>query len=523
MRSDRPHRPPMARWEFPVPLDRASGVPVYLQIARALAEDVRRGRLRPGDRLPGSRALAFGLGLNRNTVVAAYRELEAEGWITGAESSGTFVSSALPVDVPRAFGVVRREIPARPGFDLAPPPKFSLDPVFPSDTLGFGTGMPDTRLMPADALARAYRRAVRVNGRRVLDYRTCGRCVTMLEDGAYGSRELRAALATMLAATRRLAASWETIAITRGAQMAIGLAARALLEPGDVVALEELGSRPAREAFRQAGARIEAVPVDADGVDVDAVRTLAEREPRLKLVSVTPHHQFPTTVTLSPGRRLQLLELARRHRLAILEDDYDHEFHYDAQPILPLASVDTAGVVVYVGTLSKILAPGLRIGYVVAPRPVVDRIAVLRQIADRQGDLAGEVAVAQLLEDGDVTRHVRRMRAVYHGRRDFLAAALRRELGSALSFDVPTGGMAIWARAAEGLDVERWARLAIEEGTAFYTAGYFAVDERPRNALRLGFSSLDESETLEAVRRLERARRRLVSAPRFAPSAAAGR
>jgi GntR family transcriptional regulator/MocR family aminotransferase len=510
----------MARWEFPIPVDRASDVPVYLQVARALAEDMRRGRLKPGDRLPGSRALAAGLSLNRNTVVAAYRELEAEGWITGAEASGTFVSSDLPVNVPRAFGAVRHEVPGEPGFDLTPAPRIGLDPVIPRGTLSFGTGLPDLRLIPVDALARAYHRAIRRDSERVLAYHTCGRCVTALVDGVYGARELRAALAAMLAATRRLAASWETVLVTRGAQMAIGLVARALLQPGDVAALEELGNLTAREAFRQTAARIELIPVDREGLDVGAVQALAEREPRLKVVSVTPHHQFPTTVTLSPGRRMQLLELARRHRFAILEDDYDHEFHYDAHPILPLASVDTAGVVVYVGTLSKILAPGLRLGYVVAPRPVVDRLAMLRVIADRQGDLAGEVAVAQLLQNGDVMRHVRRMRSVYRSRRDFLAAALRRELGEALRFSVPTGGMGVWAEADDGLDVDRWETLAREEGTSFYPGSAFALDMKPRTALRLGFSNLDESEILEAVRRLERARRRLASS-RFAPAAAA--
>ena len=455
MRSTRPHLPPMARWEFPIPVDRASDVPVYVQIARSLADDVRRGRLRPGDRLPGSRALALGLGVNRNTVVAAYRQLEAEGWIMSSEASGTFVSSGLPGDVPRAFGVLRREVPPRSGFDLAPPPEHALGPVFRKGNLDFGSGTPDVRLLPVTALARAYRRAMDANGRRVLDYQTCGRSALELEDGSYGSRDLRRTLAGMLAATRGLAASWENVIVTRGSQMGLVLAARALLGPGDVVAVEEMGSRPVHAALRQSGAVLAPVAVDAEGVDVEAIRELAEHEPRLKAVYITPHHQCPTTVTLGQGRRLALLELARRRRFAILEDDYDHEFHWESQPVLPMASVDTAGVVVYVGTLSKILAPGLRIGYVVAPRPLVDRLAVLRQIADLQGDLIGEVAIADLLEGGEVARHVRRIRRITRDRRDLLTTALRKEIGAALSFDTPTGGMAIWARVAEDLDVER--------------------------------------------------------------------
>lgn len=502
----------MLRWEFPLSLDRTSDVPVFLQVARAIGEDIRRGRLKPGDRLPGTRFLAKELGVNRNTVVAGYRELEAEGWVTGAEASGTFVSSELPCAVPRAFGLLRSAVPTRAAFDLAPPPGLGLAPVRPRGTLNFGTGTPDLRLVPVGPLARAYRRALKARGHEVLGYQTCGRSAVALEDGAYGSRALRGALARMLASTRGLAAGWENLIVTRGSQMGLLLVARALLVPGDVLAMEELGSKPVREAFRQHGAQLELLPVDGEGLRVDAVRALADREPRLRAVYLTPHHQHPTTVTLGPGRRLELLELARKRRIAIIEDDYDHEFHYEARPILPMASVDTAGVVIYVGTLSKILAPGLRIGYVVAPRPLVDRLAILRLAVDLQGDLAVEAAVAELIEDGELGRHVRRVRRLYNERRDLLASALEAELGSDVSFRVPGGGMALWVRAAEGLDVDRWAALGVEEGVAFLTAKFFAFDDAPRPFLRLGFTSLTEAEILEGVKRLGRARRRLGSA-----------
>ena len=249
----------------------------------------------------------------------------------------------------------------------------------------------------------------------------------------------------MLAATRGLAAGPDDLLITRGSQMALELVARALVTPGDVVAVEAIGYVPARAAFALAGARLVPMPVDGQGLDVDALEALARRGP-VRAVYLTPHHQYPTTVTLSPGRRLRLLEVARAHRIAVIEDDYDHEFHYDGRPVLPLASVDRAGVVVYVGTLSKILAPGLRIGYVVAPAPLLERLATLRAVLDTQGDPAIEDAVAELLEDGEVQRHVRRVRRIYRDRRDALADALRRDLAGHVSFDVPAGGVAFWAR-----------------------------------------------------------------------------
>src|SRR5262249_52253572 len=278
-----------------------------------------------------------------------------------------------------------------------------------------------------------------------------------------GHERLRAALASMVSTVRGLAAGPESVLVTRGSQMGLDLLARTLIAPGDVVAVEAFGYRPAWEALRLAGARLVPLPVDAGGLRIDALEDLAARE-RVRAVYVTPHHQYPTTAVLTPGRRLALLALARAQRIAIIEDDYDHEFHYDGRPVLPLASADDAGVVVYVGTLSKILAPGLRIGFVVAPAPLVDRLAAVRSFVDRQGDRAVERAVAELLEDGDVQRHARRVRRIYQGRRDALAEALGRELGTVISFAPPAGGMALWARVDPSVDPDAWAERALSKG-----------------------------------------------------------
>jgi GntR family transcriptional regulator/MocR family aminotransferase len=308
----------------------------------------------------------------------------------------------------------------------------------------------------------------------------------------------------MLAATRGRAAGPDDLLITRGSQMALYLVARALVAPGDVVAVESLGYVPARAAFRLAGARLVPLPLDEHGLDAGALETLARQGP-VRAVYLTPHHQYPTTVTLSPGRRLQLLEVARAHRITVVEDDFDHEFHYDGRPVLPLASVDRAGVVVYVGTLSKILAPSLRLGYVVAPAPLLARLADLRSTIDTMGDPALEDAIAELVEDGEVQRHVRRVSRRYQSRRDALARCLRRDLPD-LSFAVPAGGVAFWARVLDGTDVDEWARRALERGVFFSPGRVFAFDERPLPFLRLGFACLTEDEIAEAVRRMAASR-----------------
>jgi GntR family transcriptional regulator/MocR family aminotransferase len=236
-------------------------------------------------------------------------------------------------------------------------------------------------------------------------------------------------------------------------------------------------------------------------MDVEALERLASRT-RLRLVYVTPHHQYPTTVTLKAARRLKLLALARAGRLAILEDDYDHEFHYDGRPVLPLASADHAGHVVYVGTLSKVLAPGLRVGYVVAPEPVRRAIAAIRSLLDIQGDLATEAAIAALVEDGELQRHVARARRVYASRRDVLASSLKRALGDAVEFTPAAGGMALWVHLRGGGDVEAWARRSVERGVSWYPGRRYAFDGQPRPFARLSFAWLDERELKEAVKRM---------------------
>jgi GntR family transcriptional regulator/MocR family aminotransferase len=477
-------------WDPAITLDADASLPAYLRIARAVADDVRRGRLKPGAELPGSRTLATSLGVHRNTVLAAYRELAAEGWIETSAARGTFVTEALPDAKPRRFTTAARAaVPARVGFDLGP----AIEPLPsppPKNLLALAGGVPDLRFVPAEALARAYRRALKAEPRTALDY-----------GDPRGHERLRAALASMLSALRGLAAEPDQVLVTRGSQMGIDLAARALIAPGDVVAVESFGYRPAWEALRLAGAKLVPLPVDGDGLDVAALEALAARE-RVRAVYVTPHHQYPTTAVLSPGRRISLLALCRAQRIAVIEDDYDHEFHYQGRPILPLASADDAGVVIYVGTLSKILAPGLRIGFVVAPEPLIARLATIRALVDRQGDRAVERAVAELLEDGEVQRHARRARRIYEARRAALAEALAKRLGDALSFTLPAGGMALWARAADGIDVDAWAARALEAGVVLHTGKRFAFDGRRRPFLRLGFAALTEKEIAEAVRRV---------------------
>jgi GntR family transcriptional regulator/MocR family aminotransferase len=496
MNSDRPVSDGLrAGRDLQLQLDASGGEPLFLQISRAITGDIQRGRLRPGVRLPGTRTLAESLDVHRNTVIAAYAELTSEGWIESSRASGTFVARSLPTVRPRAFittPAAARGRPARTGFELRGPAP-SVEAPLADDVYLMVGGVPDARLAPVTELARAYGRALRQHSQELLSYA-----------GPHGHPRLRAALAEMLTTTRGLATDADDVLVTRGSQMALDLTARALIEPGDVIAVESLGYRYAWETFKRYGAKLVPIPIDEQGLDVDALAELSERGP-VRAVCVTPHHQYPTSVTMSASRRVALLALAQRKGFAIIEDDYDHEFHFEGRPVLPLASADPAGVVVYIGTMSKILAPGVRVGYVVAPKPLLERLAAHRVFVDRQGDRGIELAVAQLLEDGTVQRCARRARRIYLARRDLLAEQLRRRLGERLSFNVPSGSMAIWARVAPEIDCDRWAERALERKVAIRTARHFAFDGRSRPFVRIGFAALEERELLEAVKLLAQA------------------
>jgi GntR family transcriptional regulator/MocR family aminotransferase len=475
----------------------AGNLPTFLAIARTIAEDARSGRLAPGARLPGSRELAATLGVHRNTVIAAYRELSAEGFVASERGRGTFIAASLPEVKPKrwlARQAMGPSLAARPHFSFEAAPDSARFSPIPKGTLALYGGIPDTRFMPHAALARAYRRALR-DEPSLLDY-----------GDPRGDRRLRATLSAMLRASRGLPVSADDVVVTRGSQMALALLGRVLVRPGDVVAVEAPGYRPAWRALLQPGARLAPVPVDREGLVVDALRALCDSEP-VRAVYVTPHHQYPTTVTMSAARRMALLELARRRRFAIVEDDYDHEFHYEGRPVLPLASADGAGVVLYVGTLSKVLAPGLRAGYLVAPAAVRDAVLALRFDMDRQGDGVGERALAELMEDGELQRHFWRMRRIYQARRDHCLMQLRERLGTWLAVTVPPGGMALWASVQQALPVGPFLDEAARRGVLFQPGSMFTWGQHETQHLRIGYGAFTEREMSTAVARLAEAAR----------------
>jgi GntR family transcriptional regulator/MocR family aminotransferase len=486
----------LPRWDLRLPLDKGARQPLPSQIANAIAERIRNGLLRPGLALPGSRALARSLKVSRNTVFAAYQELEAEGWVRTTRASGTFVSDGC-VDGPQVRTRPRPNADRwnRLGFDAPPFQPLPLLALPEDGRLKWDSGVPDTRLAPHREWSRALGRVLRKHGQALLDY---ARYVPK------STNVLNEALAEMLSATGRFAVSPDNIVVTRGSQMGLYLLAQALIRPGDVVAVDEPGYPNAWEVFRRAGARIAPIAVDESGLRVDDLERLLSRQP-IRALFLTPHHQFPTTVVLSASRRVQLLSLAARERFAVIEDDFDHEFQYEGYPVLPLAASDQNGVVIYVGSLSKVFAPGVRLGYVVAPSPLIGAIRYQRYVLDEQSDLAAEHAVAELFEDGEVQRTLGRARRVYRARRDCLVELLCSRLGGPLEFKTPSGGMALWVRVDPSIDVEAWLKNAMRRGLYFRTGRTFFVEDANRPFMRLGFARWNEAELSQAVTLLAQA------------------
>jgi GntR family transcriptional regulator/MocR family aminotransferase len=351
-------------------------------------------------------------------------------------------------------------------------------------------GSPDSRLAPMDLLLRAYK--------ELLTERNYKKFIP--QGNFSGTLPLREAMTRFLTDTRGLTMSPDNILITRGAQMAIYLAAQLILKKGDSVIVSRPNYFMADKAFEQAGARLLRVPADEQGMDVDAVEALCQKK-KPRMLYVVPHHHHPTTVTLSMDRRMKLLDSIRRHQLVVIEDDYDYDFHYSSGPILPLASADHGGNVIYIGSLTKSLTPSIRLGYMIAPPDFIAQATRLRRIIDIRGDHLQEDALATLIRNGDLTRHLKKAGKIYHHRRDYFCDLLARRLDGRISFKKPDGGLAIWATSTLPLPLLSARTAAM--GLLINDGSYYS--DSPGNGLRLGFASLQEKEMDEAVEVLKRA------------------
>jgi GntR family transcriptional regulator/MocR family aminotransferase len=461
--------------------------PLYLRVAGAIVQAIREGRVAQGAVLPGVRELAERLSVHRNTALAALRELEAQGWVEARPRMGYFVRDRLPERPPSLPGPGSQGV----GFDLPstlPPLTDAKDLV-----MDLSDGVADARLAPTDLLARAYQRGLRLKGPQLLG------------GGEFkGVRRLRDALAFLLAKQRALRVDPDQLLVIRSTSMAVTLVAQSLLgSTGAEVAVEDPGHPLIWDALRHAGAKhLHGIPVDAQGLRVDALETLLSTTP-LRLLVITPRCHYPTGVPLALERRKALLRLAQRHRLAILELDPEHDFLQGATMPPPLAAQDATGQVIYVGSLSRAFGPGLRMGFITVPEPLANVLAKARQRLDWQGEPVLEWAMSELILDGDLGRHLRRVRTAVIERREALEDALNHTLSDQLRFTASHGAMALWiegqGRLAQPERFDAWVRACGLRGLKLRPGNHFTLDGRNLAATRLGYTAFQPEELQRAV------------------------
>ena len=472
-------------WHSLLRIEEKSATPVYLQIANAIIKEIQVGRMKPGTKLPGVLVTGNILKVNKKTIEKVYSELSLQRWITVTPKVGSFVSEDLPdidnkvLQSPGGPGIAEK-----PHFNLQKKGLFQLPVLQRGNEIVFNDGFPDSRLIDHALVSRTYRSIINLKSYRSLLSYSC----------SYGDGVLREVLAKYLNETRGIRCRAENVMITRGSQMALYISMMLLLGKGDVSVVSDPNYFFADQTLSYLQSEIHKVTVDNNGINVDEVEALCKKR-SVRLVYLTPHHHHPTTVTLSAARRMQLLRLAEKYRFAIIEDDYDFDFHYCHHPILPLASVDTKGSVIYIGSFSKTVSPAFRIGYMVAPGKFIDEAASLRKIIDFQGDTILERTMAQLIDQGELQRMIRKSLKEYGKRRDYLSDLLANELPGLVTFDKPGGGMAIWATFAQSVKLDKLSETAKKQNVSI-------SDGRPygnNNSLRLGFASLNPSEMDEGI------------------------
>lgn len=472
-------------WE----IDRADGAPIFRQIYRQMRSAILLRTFPAGTKIPSTRALAGRLGVARMSVVSAYEQLFAEGYLSGKVGSGTYVSSDLPEPVERGPAKrAQRAVSSRRVPQQAHAFSDFVESTAQEDDRPFNTGRTLIDARTVDVWRKLTNQALRSFGVQHLGY-----------SDPCGFIELRRAICEYLQVARDVRCEPDQIIVTAGTQQGFDIATRVLLRPGDEVWVEDPGYPLFYRALEMAGVALRSIPVDAQGIDVGAGVRIAARA---TVAVVTPSHQFPTGVVLSMARRRELLAWARTAGAWIFEDDYASEYRYSGRPLASLQGLDDGERVIYFGTLNKVLFPGLRVGYVVVPRALLSAFVSARYLMDRQPPTLYQTVLAEFMRQGYLAAHIRRMRLLYREQRDTLVAELSRRAGSCVAAGAPDQGMHLVAYLGAGLSDIAVERAAREHGVVVRAMSRFYKASRPRSALMLGFAGYPRPMIIPAAVRL---------------------
>jgi len=488
-----------------IPLDRHSAVPLYRQIEAILRQGILAGSLAPGTRLPATRQLARDLGINRITVENAYAELQADGLIFARVGSGTYVLPPhplppLPQDSPGApWPLWQQDVQARSkAFRDVRSEEIRQAARHPNPII-FSDGVGDSHLFPSEEFRKIIQAVMRRDG------------ITALE---YGERQgyapLRSTIAHILA-SQGLQASPEKVLITAGSQQALALVSQLLLKPGDVILVERPTYAGALDLFRALGFKIVGIPTDAGGMQVKRLEKLLQKH-HPKLIYTIPNFQNPTGTCLSSQRRRQLIVMADRYNVPILEDDFVGDLRYEGRAQPALKALDPGGRVIYVSTFSKMLMPGLRVGFVVADGPVYDSLVNYKRVNDLATSSLIQRALEAYVTVGRYQAHLRRSCRVYRKRRDAMLRAVSRYLPAAVHVDPPQGGLFVWLRLPNDLSSEKLLPLAGAEGVTYAPgSSFFLHSGDGEGYMRLNFAAQPPERIEEGIKRLGKATERLAA------------
>jgi GntR family transcriptional regulator/MocR family aminotransferase len=491
-----------------IQLDRSRAVPLARQIEEQIERLIQERLLAPGVKLPATRELAGTLGVNRATVALAYEELVAAGLARAHVGQGTFVTGrpegpATP-EPPRPASIDWSGLFSRSaqiiGADEERRRDLGVPPGLDGDIVSFAGGMPDSGLFPTDAFRRVLNGVIRDEGEALLQYYPTG-----------GYPPLRRYLGAYLLRSG-IEARPDEILIVNGSQQGFDLIARTLIDPGDVIAIEQPTYPRAVQVFRSFGAQLLAVPWDDEGPRAEVLDRLLERHAP-KLFYCQPHAHNPTGRAISREAGRRVLAAAARHQVPIVEDGFDGSLYYGPRPVAPLKAGDRDGVVIYIGTFSKILFPGLRLGWIVAPPAIHERLQAAKQLADLHTSALIQAAVYRFCDRRLLDRHVARVGREYGRRRDLLVAALARRMPDGATWTEPRGGFSLLLTLPAGLRAASLLPVAIERGVAFTPGESFFVDGSGEHTLRLSFSSVPAARIDEGVRRLAEAIRAALRRP----------
>jgi GntR family transcriptional regulator / MocR family aminotransferase len=473
---------------------------LYDQIYRALRGQILRGRLSAGSRVPATRDLATELGVSRNVAIMAYRQLLDEGYLTTRRGAGTFVARELPRQL-STVAAQRRPAPeptsapvhlsayARRVREVSQGVQFTWEPRRDVLAYDFRYGRPSFTDFPHATWCRVMARRARRVTIRDLDY-----------GPPEGLPALREAIAEYAGRARAIACTAEQILVVNGSQQALDLAARTLVDPGDVVMMEEPHYRGARTVMKAAGAKIETIAVDEHGL---RTAELAARRTSSRLAIVTPSHQFPTGAVMPLARRLELLAWARRAGACVFEDDYDSEYRYSGRPIEALAALDDSGCVVYAATFSKVMFPSLRLGYMILPDRLIEPIRSTKALMDTGGPSLTQAALVDFIREGHFERHLHRMRTRNAKRRAAMLEAIERHLGGRAQVTGINAGLhlVMWLRELPASRAHELLTRAARAGVGVYPVAPFYLNSPKEVGLLLGYASMPEKQIAEGIRR----------------------